>query len=1510
MAIGVEGGCRLGRANSGDVGGEGETGARTTGAVAVGDGGDGRVGRAVSGDVGGGASQPEGREGIRPGDTGAGGRHGLGGDAACPPAASVVPDGEGVEEAPVEQATAGPGGSEEREQEGTGDDGEETQAGEEKREEGTPVIQEEVVTQGASPGGPGTTPVLGTEGQADAGGGGFPTLEEGADATGNAEVVPGGHGGREPSAPGGQVGPVEEEGVPGGRHISEDGTGPGGLDSLRHGGGWEAWAAGDGLWDDISAGPGRQEQREAEDFLQSMWEGGCRSRRPGATGASNRAKAGVASSSSREGRTTGSGWRILDLCGGIGTVARSGVAAGWDVDAYWLVELGEREREMAERVVARTVDRSPGRFPLGGLTRDGVPDDVTLVTKEQIRALGRVDLVTASWPCQGLSRASRKAAGFGDGRSALFKECWKIFCWVREFNPEVRYVFENVVFNGRGEAHLEDAWEEVKEKLGEPLVFDAARVSPAHRLRAFWHNLGPVQAPTPAAGVDLAGVLDPGRFPRAARYTDKEPMWRANKRGEVMRKFPTVTASGLNTWSVRSGDAKVVGEDGHLDDIRVEELERLVGLWGGDTAVAGATEDERRKACGNIWDVHVQTYLFSHLPAVPGAAGRARREAEQRRGWSEHSGGWAEAALLEAWGRAEDMARSWGLLFPCLPPRGDAGGVWRASARQWLEAMPTEFESGEEGKRAKATEWVQKAAKEILQGWKEAGVARPGVSAVAEPLLGREAAEAAVAARESAAAGRAMPDGDEDGSVVAIPADVNDPDCEAEAYRRMLEGDWDDDTDAGEGGAAGTGEENWFEADGRRLRPEGWKAHGADPSVVKTVETGATFVFHREPESNAALIFKKGATKTDKNLPSVFSCGNGAGIKDIDRLIADGFLEDFSGWQAEHPGKQMKDFVRVFNKWGSVMKKGGAEARPYIDCTQSGCNEAQVPWPMRLPTPETVVSEVPSGWVVGSRDWRHGFHHVVVDEDHRRYLGVTHPHTGKVYRWKVLPFGMSQSPGIFWEVVLEAGKIFRRELEAAGLGMVKMWEYCDDVVLAAPSAGEMTRAFEVLDRVAEELGIRWKLSKDQGRAGDRTEIEVWGLVLSTAPMPHLYIPEDKKRRYKEELLRLDEGGSVWEADQLRSVIGQLSFCCRACRWGRGFLDYMWDGLSRAEREGHATVLVTADMRLEYDFWSRLLLGDEPVWEGRTAFDVVGARELVKGIHYTTFDTDASGEFGWGARWVEEHAAGKWEAAEAALGICWKELLAILQALKLWGREWEGCSVTGSSDNVAAIAAINSGRVRSREARVYLREVAMICTKYSIQLRMRHIAGALNVVPDKLSRGNADPSSACYKFRDDWYLQVTGGLPRVDGFCDRGGLARQPGCTEHFWALRSVYEHREELLGKGGVWLNPPFGQAEQAIELATWLQRKGEKVWLLLPARKRSRWWWRHVEPRFGKRPALKKLYELPASTEEEPRVYFEYFGGDNWGGLSGGPGAAFGVGSAMRATGPCKFPLVVLTSY
>jgi len=125
---------------------------------------------------------------------------------------------------------------------------------------------------------------------------------------------------------------------------------------------------------------------------------------------------------------------------------------------------------------------------------------------------------------------------------------------------------------------------------------------------------------------------------------------------------------------------------------------------------------------------------------------------------------------------------------------------------------------------------------------------------------------------------------------------------------------------------------------------------------------------------------------------------------------------------------------------------------------------------------------------------------------------------------------------------------------------------------------------------------------------------------------------------------------------------------------------------------------------------------------------------------------------------------------------------------------------------------------------------MRSTEYSIHVHMSHIEGVLNNIPDELSRGGREPSSACYRFREMYYQRYSGDAT-VDAYCDERGKWRQPGCYEHVSAERPVTAHKDELVGKR-VWMNPPWTQAEEAVKLAFWAWRQdpvNTKITLLVP---------------------------------------------------------------------------------
>lgn len=56
-----------------------------------------------------------------------------------------------------------------------------------------------------------------------------------------------------------------------------------------------------------------------------------------------------------------------------------------------------------------------------------LPQDVRMITQQHIQSLGRFDLFICGFPCHGFSRASEKAFGLNDPRSAVLHGRWTRF---------------------------------------------------------------------------------------------------------------------------------------------------------------------------------------------------------------------------------------------------------------------------------------------------------------------------------------------------------------------------------------------------------------------------------------------------------------------------------------------------------------------------------------------------------------------------------------------------------------------------------------------------------------------------------------------------------------------------------------------------------------------------------------------------------------------------------------------------------------------------------------------------------------------------------------------------------------------------------------------------------------------------------------------------------------------------------------------------------------------------
>lgn len=146
-------------------------------------------------------------------------------------------------------------------------------------------------------------------------------------------------------------------------------------------------------------------------------------------------------------------------------------------------------------------------------TRHVFPDTIHIgdVTRVDVSRLDKIDLIIGGSPCQSFSFAGKQAGmvttenieitdldqyldlkimGFEfTGQSYLFWEYMRILTEVRKYNPDVKFLLENVVMSKKWEAVLTN-------EIGvEPVKINSSLLSAQNRKRLYWTNIARIAQP-------------------------------------------------------------------------------------------------------------------------------------------------------------------------------------------------------------------------------------------------------------------------------------------------------------------------------------------------------------------------------------------------------------------------------------------------------------------------------------------------------------------------------------------------------------------------------------------------------------------------------------------------------------------------------------------------------------------------------------------------------------------------------------------------------------------------------------------------------------------------------------------------------------------------------------------------------------------------------------------------------------------------------------------------------
>ena len=195
--------------------------------------------------------------------------------------------------------------------------------------------------------------------------------------------------------------------------------------------------------------------------------------------------------------------------------------------------------------------------------------------------------------------------------------------------------------------------------------------------------------------------------------------------------------------------------------------------------------------------------------------------------------------------------------------------------------------------------------------------------------------------------------------------------------------------------------------------------------------------------------------------------------------------------------------------------------------------------------------------------------------------------------------------------------------------------------------------------------------------------------------------------------------------ELQSLVGKLQHAGKVIRPGRTFLRHMLGLLKDIPRHQKFIQLNTA-FRSDLTWWLVFM----ETWNGISMFPT----EAHTQPHHHLF-TDASGRLGCGAWADRSWFQLLWPSDFVDRSIAAKELIPIVLACVVWGKDWRNRSVLAHCDNQAVVEVVNAGYSRDADLMQLLRSLFFITAHLGIHLRAIHIPGVDNTGANAISRDN-------------------------------------------------------------------------------------------------------------------------------------------------------------------------------
>ena len=251
----------------------------------------------------------------------------------------------------------------------------------------------------------------------------------------------------------------------------------------------------------------------------------------------------------------------------------------------------------------------------------------------------------------------------------------------------------------------------------------------------------------------------------------------------------------------------------------------------------------------------------------------------------------------------------------------------------------------------------------------------------------------------------------------------------------------------------------------------------------------------------------------------------------------------------------------------------------------------------------------------------------------------------------------------------------------------------------------------------------FRLIASEKSVGPTTKLTYLGLEIDSSKQ-EISVPPDKISSIRQKITEALQSEKV-SVKTLQSLIGSLSFICKAVSPGRAFLRRLID-LSCGVKNSWYMIRLNKGAKSDLEMWQLFLAQ----FNGTAIFP--------NQMWHTNDDlqlfTDASGGVGFGGFFKGKWFQGKWpNSAPNAYSIAWMEFFPVLVAVVLWGDSLKGKRIIIRSDNEAVVAILNKQTSKCPRIMKLVRFFVLQCLKNNIAFCARHIEGKLNNIADALSR---------------------------------------------------------------------------------------------------------------------------------------------------------------------------------